>query len=148
MSPTPSPTENRRKRTLIIGIASLSAIIALIAGILLYRQRTQDSGEFTNPTIQTNNNNTTSGNFATEAVAGGIGRSDTIAAKLLLHLSQGQAQADVEPVNPLVTGTPLSEAEIAQILARLPELTGEASDTQEFNLPDDLPLACMPRRAC
>ncbi|MCZ7668767.1 MAG: DUF2800 domain-containing protein [Chloroflexi bacterium] len=40
--------------------------------------------------------------------------------------------------NPLVDGAPLTEAEIAQILARLPELTGEAGDVQAYNLPDAL----------
>ena len=137
MSPNSSPT-NGRKRSLIIGLTSLAVIISLITGTLIYRQRTQNSGDFTNPTIETDNGNTIAGNFGVESV-GGIGRSaNTTAAKLQLSLSQGQAQADTEPANPLVTGTPLSEAEIAQILARLPELTGETDDEQEFNLPDEI----------
>ncbi|MCB8945586.1 MAG: hypothetical protein H6658_17695 [Ardenticatenaceae bacterium] len=132
------PSPNKRKRTLIFGLATLGVIATLITGTLLYRQRTADSDDFTNPTIQTNNNgSTTSGNFAVEGVAGS-GRADTTAAKLLFHLSQGQARAETIEANPLVTGTPLSPDEIAQILARLPELTGATGDTQEFNLPEDI----------
>lgn len=54
---------------------------------------------------------------------------------LSIRLSEGAAQPlDFEPV-PAATGEPLSEAEIARILARLPALASETGDEVEFRIP-------------
>lgn len=126
-------TTNGRFRPLILGGAITAVLLTIVAGVWYFRQSDQSDGTFNNPTVQTT---TTTGSTIGDALAG-IGRSE-IAAKLSLRLSQGQAQADAALINPLVTGDPLTEAEISQILARLPELTGEVGDEQPFNLPDDL----------
>ncbi|MCB9433977.1 MAG: hypothetical protein H6668_18565 [Ardenticatenaceae bacterium] len=128
-----SSTTNGRFRPLLIGGAITAVLLTIVAGVWYFRQSDQSDGTFNNPTVQTT---TTTGSTIGDALAG-IGRSD-VAAKLSLRLSQGQAQADAALINPLVTGEPLTADEINQILARLPELTGEAGDEQPFNLPDDL----------
>ncbi|PID86931.1 MAG: hypothetical protein CSB13_01920 [Chloroflexi bacterium] len=69
------------------------------------------------------------------------GRSDTVQTKLTISLSPGQAQPDTPDTpdtNPVVEGTLLDEAAINQVLDRLPELTGEEDDVQDYNVPDDL----------
>ena len=128
-----SSTTNGRFRPLIIGGAVTAVLLTIAAGVWYFRQNNQGDGTFNNPTVQTT---TTTGSTVGDALAG-IGRSD-VAAKLSLRLSQGQAQPDAALMNPLVTGDPLTADEINQILARLPELTGEAGDEQPFNLPDAL----------
>ncbi|TFH33827.1 MAG: hypothetical protein E4G99_10765, partial [Anaerolineales bacterium] len=53
-------------------------------------------------------------------------------------LSEGSDQPDpVEPL-PVATGEPLSQAELINILARLPELIRDPQDEQAFRLPDDV----------
>ena len=55
-----------------------------------------------------------------------------------IRLSQGQAQPEaVEPAQ-VTTGEPLSEEEIARIVARLPPLPVEPGDESDFRLPEDL----------
>ncbi len=125
MSQTEKPG-NTRKRSLSIVAASLMVMAALTAGVWIYRNRQEAATTSTTPVLQSE---------TVETGATGARQADS-AAKLHIRLSQGQAQPDDRPASPLVTGTPLSEAEIAQILARLPELTGEVGDTQPFNLPD------------
>ncbi len=54
-----------------------------------------------------------------------------------IKLSEGQPVPQfVQPV-PVATGEPLSEAEIEQILARLPALVSEPTDQRDFRLPQD-----------
>ena len=58
-------------------------------------------------------------------------------AQLLLTLSAGQPEPKNAARIALAEGTPLSEAEIEAILARLPELLPEAGDVVEFSLPTE-----------
>ncbi|PWH13171.1 MAG: hypothetical protein DDG60_10805 [Anaerolineae bacterium] len=58
--------------------------------------------------------------------------------QMKIILSDGVPQPQALPTSPPVSGEPLSETEIAQILARLPELQGEASTQTEFQLPPEL----------
>ncbi|MCB0017772.1 MAG: Ig-like domain-containing protein, partial [Anaerolineales bacterium] len=74
------------------------------------------------------------GGAATEAVLTGGGTSD---AQLVLTLSAGQAEPKTAARIALAEGTPLSEAEIEAILARLPELLPEDGDVVEFSLPTE-----------
>ncbi len=57
---------------------------------------------------------------------------------LAIRLSDGQAQPAV--IQPLARrpGTPLTQAEIEQVLSRLPELALEPEDQLDFRLPDEL----------
>jgi len=58
-------------------------------------------------------------------------------ARLRIRLSSGQAQPDAAPPVPVAQGTPLSDAEIGQVLARLPALTPAVTDVEEFRLPEE-----------
>ena len=95
-------------------------------------------GPLPTPTVKTDPIDTNVGVESVGGVSGLSSRPDTAVSKLIIRLSEGQALPDAAISNPLATGTPLTEAEIAAILARLPELVGEDGDNQEFNLPDEL----------
>src|SRR4026209_69031 len=55
-----------------------------------------------------------------------------------IKLSNGQSQPQTVQVLPLVSGEPLSPAEIGSILARLPALLLNPGDQSEFNLPKEI----------
>ncbi|WP_420641997.1 alpha-2-macroglobulin family protein [Candidatus Leptofilum sp.] len=138
MSQPTNSTQKRQRRFIIGGLASLFIIIAAGVGIWFYQQQDGPEGSngdgFTIPTLQTE---TAASNLGSGIESVGFSPTDA-AASLLISLSEGQSLPDAVEANPLVTGDPLTEAEIAQILARLPELVGEATDEQDFNLPDEL----------
>ena len=131
-----SQPADKKRRQLLIGLFSLFVIIASGVGIWLFQQQDRSTGDggFTTPTIRSETALT--GGSGIESA--GFSPANTTAASLLFRLSEGKALPDNFQTNPLVTGDPLTEAEIAQILARLPELTGEPTDEQDFNLPDEL----------
>ena len=54
--------------------------------------------------------------------------------RVFIRLSEGQAQPQSATPVPQATGEPLSAEEIERILARLPALTGESGDQEDFNL--------------
>jgi uncharacterized protein YfaS (alpha-2-macroglobulin family) len=57
---------------------------------------------------------------------------------LSISLSEGQDEPQpVEPL-PLATGEPLPDDDVVRILARLPALTVEPGDEEDFRLPDEL----------
>lgn len=121
----------KNKRNILILVVSLIAVIAIGVGLWVYRSLggEPDTPITTNPTPITTTQTSESGITTRPGVT---------QAKLTFSLAPGQAQPDDPVANPLVDGAPLTEAEIAQILARLPELTGEAGDVQAYNLPDAL----------
>ncbi len=132
----PTQSGNKRKRNLILLAISGLTVIALAVGAFWLRQRDQFDGTFSNPILRTNQ---ISGGLGVEtAVAATTDRLTTAAAKLQIRLSEGQAVPQTFQALPPVTGDPLTEAEIAQILARLPELMGQVDDSQPFRLPDEL----------
>ena len=56
---------------------------------------------------------------------------------LQFRLSEGKAQPQTAVSVPLAAGTPLTDAEIQQILDRLPELMAQETDAVDFNLPPE-----------
>ncbi|MCL4264455.1 MAG: hypothetical protein KJ069_14620 [Anaerolineae bacterium] len=135
MSPK-NQTGNKRKRNILILTVTGLTVIGLAVGAIWLRQRDQFDGSYSNPILRTNQ---ISGGFGVEtAVTATSTRFTETTAKLQIHLSEGQAVPETFQAQLPVTGDPLTEAEIAQILARLPELTGEAGDSQPFNLPGEL----------
>ncbi|WP_420627315.1 alpha-2-macroglobulin family protein [Candidatus Leptofilum sp.] len=135
----PTNSNNKRQRRFIIaGLISLLVVIAAGVGIWFYQQQDGPNGTdgdgFTIPTLRTETAVSNTGGLE----SAGFGGANSSAASLLISLSEGQSLPEAVVANPLVTGEPLTEAEIAQILARLPELTGEPTDEQDFNLPDEL----------
>lgn len=122
----------RRARVLTL-IAVLVGAAALIAGPpLVQRMRSMNAGTgSTFPAIAWEAAASLFGAPAVEASA---------AETLAIRLSEGQAAPlTTVPAIPVTRGTPLSPAEIAAILARLPELTGEATDQQDFQFPPEAP---------
>lgn len=129
-------TKSNRKRNIIIVAVSLIIITMIGAGVWAYQNFNSSSSDgYTTPTLP-GGTTTASGNTTTTGTE--PGRPGTGQAKLTISLGPGQAQPDTPDANPVVDGVPLDEAALQQILDRLPELTGEASDVQEYNLPDDL----------
>jgi uncharacterized protein YfaS (alpha-2-macroglobulin family) len=57
--------------------------------------------------------------------------------QLSIRLSEGQAQPQAAAPLPVASGEPLTEAEIQQILARLPGLVGGSEAQVEFKLPPE-----------
>jgi uncharacterized protein YfaS (alpha-2-macroglobulin family) len=55
-----------------------------------------------------------------------------------IQLSEGSEQVTTPVPLPIATGEPLSESELAAILARLPGLTPESGDREDFRLPEDV----------
>jgi uncharacterized protein YfaS (alpha-2-macroglobulin family) len=56
----------------------------------------------------------------------------------LIRLSEGQAQPQVVEALPVATGEPLTEAEIAAILNRLPDLEAGTEDQVDFKIPEEI----------
>ena len=127
-------TNKTSKRAIIIIGVTLIAVIAIGAGVWAYRSFSGSPSTTTITATPISNQSTTQTSETGTATV----RTGTGSPKLTFSLGPGQAQPDNQTSNPVVDGTPLTDAEIAQILARLPELTGEAGDVQDYNLPDAL----------
>ncbi len=74
-------------------------------------------------------------NLGTQA-APGVG--SAAGTPLAVILSEGQEQLETPQPPPLAAGEPLSEADLALIYARLPELLLDEGDREDFRLPDEL----------
>ncbi len=66
---------------------------------------------------------------------GGAGQSGE--ERLLIRLSEGREETQQAVSLPVTSGEPLTDEEIAQILARLPALAAEPEDQVDFRLPED-----------
>ncbi len=55
-----------------------------------------------------------------------------------VRLSEGQAQPAAAAALPVTNGEPMTPEQIAEILRRLPDLTGEELDQLDFRLPEEL----------
>ena len=130
----PTSPGKKRPRRLVIAIIFAFAIIAVGVTVWIIRQR--NLAGFTIPTIRTDTNDY--GVVEDVSLETAASPTNHTAAYLLMRLSEGEALPDDFPAYYLVTGEPLAEDEIAQILARLPELTGEPDDERPFYLPDEL----------
>ena len=73
------------------------------------------------------------------ASSGGASGSSAELRGLSFRLSQGAAAFSEAVQLAVATGEPLSAEMVESILARLPELETDASDTKEFNLPESSP---------
>jgi hypothetical protein len=109
-------------------IAIVGILILSTGTILILRGTDRDSGEDgTNPPLVETQVSSTEGGFVDSEGE----------ANLLISLSEGHAGAyEIVPI-PTASGEPLTEEEINQIVARLPELVLEPGDESEFNLPED-----------
>lgn len=139
MSQPKGTLPQRSYRPLLGGLVAMLIVIAAGASIWYLQFKNgpglTNVGSFTTPTLRTET--AVSADVGLESASFG-GANTSTAASLLISLSQGQSLPDAIAANPLVTGEPLTDEQIAQILARLPELTGQPTDEQDFNLPDEL----------
>jgi uncharacterized protein YfaS (alpha-2-macroglobulin family) len=126
----PAMTEQPNRRVRRLRLALLAAIIVLtpVAIFLLIRALQPGAGEGQVIPVPDETAGITGGE-PLQAGGGGTG--------FVIRLSEGQEQPEVtEPLVP-GTGEPLSEVEIAPILARLPALEEEPDESQDFRLPED-----------
>ena len=131
---------NRRAMTFVIVVLlALIAVAVVLVAVFWWKPGTDQAGGTTVPVLV---ETPTAGRAGTgvvvvseEGVAAGEGEAQDLA----ISLSEGRAQYQEVALLPPVSGDPLSEEEIQQILARLPELVAEPEDQVEFQLPEDSP---------
>lgn len=111
--------------------------ILIIGGLLAFAiTRYNANRTSSTPTrVDTPTGTTGVGTTTGGGIAGTGGDSES---RLQFRLSEGQEKLQASEGLVVVNGTPLDPAEIAQIIARLPELTTEQGDVLTFNLPDEL----------
>ena len=90
-----------------------------------------------NPPSNNNGGETTAANGEPGAPSSAPGAEDGPDEPFSLTLEEGQEQPDSGEAVTTAEGEPLSEAQIAEILLRLPDLLVEEEDSMEFNLPDE-----------
>jgi uncharacterized protein YfaS (alpha-2-macroglobulin family) len=130
-----NPSGGRRSRWWIAAVLlGLGVLAAATAGIIWWFERSDDMGGRTNPVLVDKAGSDRQGQLGVEVMASGATQAQT----LLIRLGPGQAQVEGVEQLPVTIGEPLSAEEIARILARLPELTVEAGDQVDFNLPDEV----------
>ncbi|NIW43593.1 MAG: hypothetical protein GWN30_02080, partial [Gammaproteobacteria bacterium] len=119
---------------LIIGVVVIAAAAAIF--YFLDRQNTVNANSDSHPTFIDSPDSNTGITAVVEQGFGDNGNDDGDQ-PFVIHLSDGTAQdQDEEPI-PQADTTPLSEAEIQEILARLPALQVAPGDQVEFKLPGD-----------
>lgn len=132
--------KNLKKHVRLQHLFPLLALIVLLTNTLACalfptpsEPKGNDSVEDTIPLDQTETS--TNVEYTSNSTSDTTGEDGT---GLTINLSEGGAlpQAFMRPT--MALGEPLSEEEIALILARLPALTPEEEDTTEFRLPDEV----------
>ncbi|MGD2079297.1 MAG: MG2 domain-containing protein, partial [Chloroflexota bacterium] len=133
-------SSGRRRLALIIGggVVVIALVAGLVTAIILLTRDGSEPGGSNNPQLVDDSNDPTSGGATGGiVVSGGAPAAEQGQSRLQVILSKGQAQpAEFEPLA-LVSGDPLTDAQIAQILARLPELATSEEDQVEFRLPEE-----------
>jgi hypothetical protein len=136
-----SERTGRRPWLLIVGIVLAVGAVAAAAGIYWWTEgRYRGQGE-TTPVLVDTSVPGGAGAVSVEAgvsLRGGGGLGEEDEGRLVIQLSEGEAQYQATEPLPVAVGQPLSEEEIAAILARLPELELEPQDQVDFRLPEDL----------
>ena len=130
----------RRRRFLVLVVAIIVAVGTLVAAVTVFWWKPH-IGPVKGTTIPLVDGTETSGEVTgVVAVSPGDSREDEAGdGQFAIRLSQGQAEFQEVAFLPPVSGDPLSDEEIAQILARLPALTAEPEDQVDLNLPEDSP---------
>jgi uncharacterized protein YfaS (alpha-2-macroglobulin family) len=135
-------TSRRRSLILIVGILLTIGLLAAAAvGVVWWTWGRVKAGGETIPTLidaSTSGREGASSSEAAVSYRGGGALGEDSDGALVIRLSEGQAQPQaVEPVT-VAAGEPLTDEEIARILARLPALAVEPEDQVDFKLPEDL----------
>ena len=132
-----------RRRWLALGIGGLLVICALGAvtvTLILQNTRGDDPGKQSNPALV---DSPPTGRDPVPSIVESDANSGTASGesgedRLRIRLSKGQAEPTAAEAIRLATGEPLSDEEIEEILARLPELDVDRGDSLDFRLPEDV----------
>jgi uncharacterized protein YfaS (alpha-2-macroglobulin family) len=128
---------SRHRFSFLAGVLlTIGVLAAAVAGLVWWNaQRDRGQGGTTPVLVDT----TAAGGMVSEVsiVSPSGGAEQDGEAGLLVRLSEGREEAHAAESLPVASGQPLSDQEIAQILARLPPLTVEPEDQVEFQLPED-----------
>jgi uncharacterized protein YfaS (alpha-2-macroglobulin family) len=129
-----------RHRFLILVVAVLLALgaLAVMVVAVFWKPWIGQEGGTTIPILVDTSG---AGGDVTEvvAVSQGDGGVDSGDGQFVIRLSEGKAELQEVAFLPPASGEPLSEEEIAQILARLPALAAEPEDQVDLLLPEDSP---------
>jgi uncharacterized protein YfaS (alpha-2-macroglobulin family) len=130
-------SRHHRALILVIGVIIVVGVLALVA-IRTGNEKSEDDKVVgrTHPVFVDLAASDQAGTGVSEVATGLRGAGD--AEILFINLSSGQAQPQMAEPLPVTTGEPLSEQEIAQILARLPALAVAPEDQVDFQLPEEL----------
>ena len=135
-----------RQRGLIAIAGALMAFCLLAAtasGIYLLTRERGGDGTKSNPILIVPSTDNSGGGdglaveMADGVPGGGGGGEAEGESRMTIRLSKGQAKPATADPDRLVSGDPLTEAEIAVILARLTELETEPGDSVDFRLPPE-----------
>ena len=128
MSEEKKSTRSRNRIILLVGggIFAAGALATLIFGFIIPSLDWHEPQGQTNPSLVDTSSIEFEGGQMSEADSG-----------LQITLSEGQPQPQVTESVPQVSTEPLSEAEIEQILLRLPSITFDSGDQVDFNLPPE-----------
>lgn len=130
---------NKQKRS-PIWYGLIIAVIALAGGGIYFANQYFENRNFTDGTtnVPIVSEGQPGSGVALEGAGGNTAVNSAERPQLTFRLSQGEAQPDEIIQLPILTGEPLTEAEINQILERLPQLTTNEEDQVGLNLPDEL----------
>ncbi len=128
----------RERRFLLIAAGVVVVLAVAVAATIIVARRPHEP-EVQGATFPSLVDTAASSGAVSMASAGywGGGLAESSGEQLLIRLSEGQAGQQATESLPLAQGEPLSDEEIAAILARLPELTAEPEDQVDLRLPAD-----------
>ncbi|MFN2245015.1 MAG: Ig-like domain-containing protein, partial [Anaerolineae bacterium] len=132
----------RQHRVLLLILAGLLSVGILAVALVAVFGPRPPAGQAEGTTVPVLVDTPTAGTSRTEVVTvsqEGGAVADSGDGQLVIQLSEGKAQLQEVAFLPPASGEPLTDEEIAQILARLPDLVAEPEDQVEFQLPEDSP---------
>ena len=124
-----------RHPLLVAGALLLVAVVAAAVTFLFWRSaRNRQAEGVTSPTLV----QTTGSGKAVSGVSVGVGETTSQGTSgQFVSLSEGGAAPQAAAVLPQSAGEPLSDPDVASILARLPDFGGEPEDQVDLLLPDE-----------
>ncbi len=130
-----------RKRSFLLVAAGVVVVLAVVVAVVVLVTRRSHEGGPQGATFPVLVDTGTSGGAVSAVSVGyfGGGLAESSSEQLLIRLSEGQQAQQATESLPPAQGEPLSDDEIAAILARLPELTAEPEDQVDLLLPADSP---------
>ncbi len=133
-------THQHRPLILVASVLlTIGVLAAAVAAVFWWNARSDGVEEGTNPILVDTPVVGEQGTEDAVSLRGDVGWEESGDERLVIHLSQGQAELQDVAFLPSAAGEPLSDEEMEQILARLPALAVEPEDQVDFRLPEDSP---------